>query len=161
MACPELAGPLVGPSPTLPPTGKDTPQLPSPHHLPFPPFFLMIRRPPRSTLFPYTTLFRSEIMTTGSPGCLLSRVMLQPRPSSCFAACSSASVTCAGDPAAGEVGVPGTGGPLGGSITNLPPNRKGHAPTPLPPSPPLPPFFFNDTATTEIYTLSLHDALPI
>src|ERR1022692_4003310 len=27
------------------------------HHLVF--FFLMIRRPPRSTLFPYTTLFRS------------------------------------------------------------------------------------------------------
>src|SRR2546430_5548049 len=25
----------------------------------------------------------------------------------------------------------------------------------------LPVFFFNDTATTEIYTLSLHDALPI
>src|SRR3712207_7614657 len=25
-------------------------------------FFLMIRRPPRSTLFPYTTLFRSELM---------------------------------------------------------------------------------------------------
>src|SRR5256885_16999701 len=24
-------------------------------------FFLMIRRPPRSTLFPYTTLFRSQI----------------------------------------------------------------------------------------------------
>src|SRR5215471_3240725 len=32
-------------------------------------FFLMIRRPPRSTLFPYTTLFRSE----EGPG--------QPRPS--------------------------------------------------------------------------------
>src|SRR2546423_9609871 len=28
-------------------------------------FFLMIRRPPRSTLFPYTTLFRS---TVGCPG---------------------------------------------------------------------------------------------
>src|SRR5260221_8548719 len=27
-------------------------------------FFLMIRRPPRSTLFPYTTLFRSENLTT-------------------------------------------------------------------------------------------------
>src|SRR3712207_8667368 len=27
-------------------------------------FFLMIRRPPRSTLFPYTTLFRSRV---GSP----------------------------------------------------------------------------------------------
>src|SRR2546426_12714426 len=25
-------------------------------------FFLMIRRPPRSTLFPYTTLFRSRII---------------------------------------------------------------------------------------------------
>src|SRR2546426_12608288 len=25
-------------------------------------FFLMIRRPPRSTLFPYTTLFRSEAL---------------------------------------------------------------------------------------------------
>src|SRR5258708_32996750 len=33
-------------------------QYPASHrHLPF--FFLMIRRPPRSTLFPYTTLFRS------------------------------------------------------------------------------------------------------
>src|SRR5688572_32759413 len=29
-------------------------------------FFLMIRRPPRSTLFPYTTLFRSA---TNSPSC--------------------------------------------------------------------------------------------
>src|SRR5256886_6907152 len=28
-------------------------------------FFLMIRRPPRSTLFPYTTLFRSPIVTDG------------------------------------------------------------------------------------------------
>src|SRR2546430_7139153 len=27
-------------------------------------FFLMIRRPPRSTLFPYTTLFRSRNWTT-------------------------------------------------------------------------------------------------
>src|SRR5258708_25924039 len=28
-------------------------------------FFLMIRRPPRSTLFPYTTLFRSKIADGG------------------------------------------------------------------------------------------------
>src|SRR5258708_20765434 len=28
-------------------------------------FFLMIRRPPRSTLFPYTTLFRSAIHVDG------------------------------------------------------------------------------------------------
>src|SRR5258706_15768801 len=28
-------------------------------------FFLMIRRPPRSTLFPYTTLFRSRSLALG------------------------------------------------------------------------------------------------
>src|SRR5215510_15364362 len=30
-------------------------------------FFLMIRRPPRSTLFPYTTLFRSPVWLQGHP----------------------------------------------------------------------------------------------
>src|SRR5439155_26384042 len=35
---------------------------PHPHHLHLL-FFLMPRRPPRSTLFPYTTLFRSPIPT--------------------------------------------------------------------------------------------------
>ena len=32
-------------------------------------FFLMIRRPPRSTLFPYTTLFRSEVTLNHKEGC--------------------------------------------------------------------------------------------
>src|SRR3712207_9469858 len=31
-------------------------------------FFLMIRRPPRSTLFPYTTLFRSRGPSAAVPG---------------------------------------------------------------------------------------------
>src|SRR5688572_31578435 len=35
-------------------------------------FFLMIRRPPRSTLFPYTTLFRSSVRR-GRPPCVLTR----------------------------------------------------------------------------------------
>src|SRR3712207_8786008 len=40
-------------------------------------FFLMIRRPPRSTLFPYTTLFRSiswikDILSRGELGAKLS-----------------------------------------------------------------------------------------
>src|SRR6202795_5307389 len=35
-------------------------------HFPF--FFLMIRRPPRSTLFPYTTLFRSPQRHPPAPG---------------------------------------------------------------------------------------------
>src|SRR5256885_17189325 len=30
-------------------------------------FFLMIRRPPRSTLFPYTTLFRSPVHVRSAP----------------------------------------------------------------------------------------------
>src|SRR2546421_7571202 len=30
-------------------------------------FFLMIRRPPRSTLFPYTTLFRSDLSHDAQP----------------------------------------------------------------------------------------------
>src|SRR5438093_13129541 len=32
-------------------------------------FFCMIRRPTRSTLFPYTTLFRSKVKTIASSGC--------------------------------------------------------------------------------------------
>src|SRR6266567_6953767 len=38
-------------------------------------FFLMIRRPPRSTLFPYTTLFRSPERHPGQ----LAQVALRPR----------------------------------------------------------------------------------
>src|SRR2546429_5827064 len=34
-------------------------------------FFLMIRRPPRSTLFPYTTLFRSKIASDQDVAALL------------------------------------------------------------------------------------------
>src|SRR3712207_9425241 len=36
-------------------------------------FFLMIRRPPRSTLFPYTTLFRSRAHRPPRQGLLLDR----------------------------------------------------------------------------------------
>src|SRR3712207_8570709 len=38
-------------------------------------FFLMIRRPPRSTLFPYTTLFRSRL--EDAPGEILSSFVSQ------------------------------------------------------------------------------------
>src|ERR1039458_876099 len=41
---------------------EHTSELQSLRHLVLPPLFvLMIRRPPRSTLFPYTTLFRSTV----------------------------------------------------------------------------------------------------
>src|SRR5687767_15407100 len=42
----------------------------------------MIRRPPRSTLFPYTTLFRSAIQTVRTPGAELAFQALQHRPTS-------------------------------------------------------------------------------
>src|SRR5690242_21826994 len=42
-------------------------------------FFLMIRRPPRSTLFPYTTLFRSTCEgTRDTTAGTCSRVVLRP-----------------------------------------------------------------------------------
>src|SRR6266511_5733613 len=37
-------------------------------------FFLMIRRPPRSTLFPYTTLFRSRRCARGARCCAAQRI---------------------------------------------------------------------------------------
>src|SRR3990172_7002533 len=92
-----------------------------------PSFFLMIRRPPRSTLFPYTTLFRSwSKKMAPSMGMSLS-----------------------------------TGMRSGGKPETLTGDRKstrlnsshGYISYAV--------FFFNDTATTEIYPLSLHDALPI
>src|SRR5438552_14981665 len=44
-------------------------------------FFLMLRRPPRSTLFPYTTLFRSvgnRLERAGRPGAVL-RLLVETR----------------------------------------------------------------------------------
>src|SRR3712207_6969186 len=41
-------------------------------------FFLMIRRPPRSTLFPYTTLFRSRDPTSCAVGHRRARLPAQP-----------------------------------------------------------------------------------
>src|SRR5687768_18381676 len=55
----------------------------APLHVLFSFFFLMIRRPPRSTLFPYTTLFRSA----AAVGSLNTRLTSKPamRPASLVA----------------------------------------------------------------------------
>ena len=76
----------------------------------------MIRRPPRSTLFPYTTLFRSKKFPK-----ILKFVRSEEHTSELQS--------------------------LRHLVCRLLLEKKI--------------FFFNDTATTEIYTLSLHDALPI
>src|ERR1051326_4281982 len=88
----------------------------------------MIRRPPRSTLFPYTTLFRS---------------VSHPRV-----------------PAVGWANWLVMAGTL---ATNLFVSRSEEYTSELQSHSffSYSVFFFNDTATTEIYTLSLHDALPI
>src|SRR3989338_7976073 len=106
---------------------KDTSALQPPLHLVLLLFFLMIRRPPRSTLFPYTTLFRSPTPR-----------LHKTRPSA---------LTADGNP---EI-----------NIRNDVQIGKGHVCTPTTAPSRFASFFFNDTATTEIYTLSLHDALPI
>src|SRR5690606_41752652 len=58
-------------APRHPPAGLRSPVSPSllsAVHLVAPFFFLMLRRPPRSTLFPYTTLFRSPGRNRGHAG---------------------------------------------------------------------------------------------
>src|ERR1044072_1939539 len=93
-----------------------------------PSFFLMIRRPPRSTLFPYTTLFRSPIGWHPD-------------------------LTCSFDETDDSNGTPWP----------VEINRSEEQTAELQSHRYISydVFFFNDTATTEIYTLSLHDALPI
>src|ERR1035441_3704824 len=91
----------------------------------------MIRRPPRSTLFPYTTLFRSRSIPAPPP---LLRPPETPRatPADCPADRKSTRLNSSH---------------LGISYAVFCLKKKK--------------IFYNDTATTEIYTLSLHDALPI
>src|SRR5258708_5192779 len=126
-----------------------------------PSFFLMIRRPPRSTLFPYTTLFRSGYKFEPGSG----------------ESAAKAALLTAGGPITRRGGGGSFGGSRGsfsgsgqrltgsgtGSIRPKSPSRDRKS-TPLNSSHQIisyAVFFFNDTATTEIYTLSLHDALPI
>src|SRR5580700_9891323 len=94
----------------------------------------MIRRPPRSTLFPYTTLFRSPRFRFAC-GCshMICNLNLLPARSEEHTSelQSRRDLVC-----------------------RLLLEKKNKSLYPLL-------FFFNDSATTEIYTLSLHDALPI
>src|SRR3990172_7141726 len=92
-----------------------------------PSFFLMIRRPPRSTLFPYTTLFRSIHIRRAIDRMRVRRYFIEASP------------MC--DPLS-----------LDRKSTRLN-SSHGYISYAV--------FFFNDPATTEIYPLSLHDALPI
>src|SRR6266571_3344203 len=137
-------------------------------------FFLMIRRPPRSTLFPYTTLFRSACSlpwTRRSRGrCSASTCGRRDRKSTRLNSSHmsiSYAVFCLKkkktlhqrrvDTVLQEIE----------QLTALELLRareladRGYLFSRVCHHSVFFFFFFNDTATTEIYTLSLHDALPI
>src|SRR5476649_2332771 len=137
-------------------------------------FFLMIRRPPRSTLFPYTTLFRSpplQQIGTGTTALTGTNTYSggdrkSTRLNSSHTVISYAvfclkkknrveAWTYNGVVTAPQIRVREGDRVRINLMNNLPESTAIH-------------FhgielliFFNDTATTEIYTLSLHDALPI
>src|SRR3712207_6453691 len=137
-------------------------------------FFLMIRRPPRSTLFPYTTLFRSVFGRTVEGPTQQSWQAAQERRES--AATRGAAPSCClpavlGYAAMSEEDRKSTR--LNSSHANisyavfclkrthLNSNHANTSNTEIYTLSLHDAFFFNDTATTEIYTLPLHDALPI
>src|SRR5215203_1989810 len=120
-------------------------------------FFLMIRRPPRSTLFPYTTLFRSRscLPRPGRRPALRQPTRERDRKStrlnSSHANISYAVFCLKKKKKVVRSVYPST---LRAALcfnSAVPLLEQGRYDF----------FFFNDTATTEIYTLSLHDALPI
>src|SRR5271157_2018489 len=123
-------------------------------------FFLMIRRPPRSTLFPYTTLFRSP-----QPGSVF--VAAQPRkrrPGRDHRSQDRKSTRLNSSHVRSSYAVFCLKKKTRHGLHSRPWRRGVHHPSPrrrevLGENGGA--FFFNDTATTEIYTLSLHDALPI
>src|ERR1043166_6756389 len=136
----------------------------------------MIRRPPRSTLFPYTTLFRSG----GFAGGLISDKLFQSRRGpprseehkselqsrfgiSYAVFCLKKKTKKPTTPQTTATQIPYA------TLTSK--SRRTHSSESVGLGRVRAPlymlmtfysvFFFNDTATTEIYTLSLHDALPI
>src|SRR5215203_401675 len=128
----------------------------------------MIRRPPRSTLFPYTTLFRSR------PRCSNTRWPARTT-SPCCAPSASAPRASARSRSEEHTSELQSRQYLVCRLLLEKKNER-HSPEHHDASiaegsrtcGELAPrvwqrlfFFFNDTATTEIYTLSLHDALPI
>src|SRR3954466_4314331 len=126
-----------------------------------------MRRPPRSTLFPYATLFRSKSTRLNSSHTIISYLLLGvqtcalPDRKSTRLNFShtiiSYAVFCLKKYCPRSELTPPAGG-RGAAPSSSEPGLLGGA-KPIPADTNF--FFFNDTATTEIYTLSLHDALPI
>src|SRR5256885_461994 len=137
----------------------------------------MIRRPPRSTLFPYTTLFRSnEVPRTKyknqRPKAQDQRPILSMSRRTTFGATVlTIFLILAATLDRKSTRLNSSHLVISYAVFCLKKKTRPSSPrsTARPSSrtlksrqsPAFPFFFFNDTATTEIYTLSLHDALPI
>src|SRR3712207_2645466 len=138
----------------------------------------MIRRPPRSTLFPYTTLFRSkhtspDTVPPGASSPALSSVSLPPRVvprAARSGSCNFQSNPPLNDAASSPLLTIVTALHSTAVVPSIWPWTSGVAVVTDRKSTRLNSshanisyavFWFKDTATTEIYTLSLHDALPI
>src|SRR5215204_3560407 len=132
----------------------------------------MIRPPPRSTLFPYTTLFRSRRRGRDRRTRRRRRALGPPRRDRKSTRLNSSHTVNSYAVFCLKKKKRGAGHPLL-HLVRLYASRRGRelrAPCSAARSRGLVAeqvsvdylvFFFNDTATTEIYTLSLHDALPI
>src|SRR5215510_1844967 len=129
----------------------------------------MIRRPPRSTLFPYTTLFRSPSSgcRRGRSGTWSSRVRCSRSEEHTSELQSRGHLVCRllleKKKKQVEIGALRSKRIISGRLeafAGLPPAMLAHHDAGIE-AVDQSCFFFNDTATTEIYTLSLHDALPI
>src|SRR3954449_4814343 len=141
-------------------------------------FFLMIRRPPRSTLFPYTTLFRSRRRADpgagGGPGGTRPQVGPARSEEHTSELQSHSHLVCrllleknkdekVEQPADGQVEHPvlerhAPRQEQGAAPGDLP---CGHSLLAYPPDALVTLFFFKDPATPEISPLSLHAAFPI
>src|SRR5215204_6119664 len=131
-------------------------------------FFLMIRRPPRSTLFPYTTLFRSRAPPrphTSRPRrphrAAPARDRKSTRLNSSHTVISYAVFCLKKKKQDQKPPLLLQHAHLGDRDLVVREHLEHHRLELLIGLVDLIDFFFNDTATTEIYTLSLHDALPI
>src|SRR5258708_39682396 len=92
-------------------------------------FFLMIRRPPRSTLFPYTTLFRSRSFLQDAKRWIMQRCAATCGPAALFGSGSRGHLAaCHKSLRMAQVG-PGAGLGLGGAqqVVGVVADHGGHA----------------------------------
>src|SRR5260370_501785 len=121
----------------------------------------MIRRPPRSTLFPYTTLFRSARRRRASSARRTARAIRASAGRDSCPRAGWAGGRRASGRACSPTASPGCFLPAPSSSSRSTRSEEHTSELQSHFNLVFRLFFLNDPATTEIYTLPLHDALPI